>query len=109
MFSSVFVAGGGIQLTKGLIAATDLSPWATLALLLFIVFLAGFALEWISMLLIFLPVFSPIVNELGFDPVWFCILFLIVIQTSYLSPPMAPAVFYLRVIAPPEITLMDMY
>ncbi|MBI6630885.1 TRAP transporter large permease [Pontibaca salina] len=109
MFSGVFVAGGGIQLTKGLITASNLSPWATLALLLVIVFLAGFALEWISILLIFLPVFIPIVNDLGFDPVWFCILFLIVIQTSYLSPPMAPAVFYLRVIAPPQITLADMY
>lgn len=109
MFSGVFVAAGGTRLTSDLIAASDLSPWATLALFLFIVFLAGFALEWISILLIFMPVFIPIVNQLGFDPVWFCILFLIVIQTSYLSPPMAPAVFYLRGIAPPEITLPDMF
>jgi TRAP-type mannitol/chloroaromatic compound transport system permease large subunit len=46
---------------------------------------------------------------MGHDPVWFCILFLVVLQTSYLTPPMAPSIFYLRGIAPPEITLHDMY
>ncbi len=109
MFSGVFVGAGGMGLTSDLIEAANLSPWATLALFLAIVFLAGFALEWISILLIFLPVFIPVVIQMGFDPVWFCICFLIVIQTSYLSPPMAPAVFYLRGIAPKEITLPDMY
>ncbi|MGH6885156.1 MAG: TRAP transporter large permease subunit, partial [Geminicoccales bacterium] len=48
-------------------------------------------------------------QSLGHDPVWFCILFLVVLQTSYLTPPMAPSIFYLRGIAPPEITLRDMY
>ncbi|MCC1482788.1 TRAP transporter large permease [Roseibaca sp. Y0-43] len=109
MFSGVFVGAGGTRVTTELIAAADLSPWAALAVFLLIVFIAGFALEWISILLIFLPVFIPVVTQLGFDPVWFCILFLIVIQTSYLSPPMAPAIFYLRGIAPPEITMPDMF
>ncbi|MGE0800008.1 MAG: TRAP transporter large permease subunit, partial [Lautropia sp.] len=45
----------------------------------------------------------------GFDPIWFCILFLIMIQTSYLTPPMAPAIFYLRAVAPAEITIRHMY
>ena len=69
-------------------------------------------LEWISVLLIFIPVFIPIIKSLGFDPVWFCILFLIVIQTSYLTPPMAPAIFYLRGISreiAPSITIKDMF
>jgi len=59
--------------------------------------------------LIFIPVFMPIINKIGFDGVWFCVLFLIIIQTSYLSPPMAPAIFYLRGIAPPEITIHHMF
>jgi TRAP-type mannitol/chloroaromatic compound transport system permease large subunit len=78
-------------------------------LFLSISFIAGFFLDWISVLLIFIPVFIPLVVGFGFDPVWFCILFLIVIQTSYLTPPMAPAIFYLRGISPPEITLQDMF
>jgi len=109
MFAGVFIAGGGVQTTEQFIQHANLGPWLTLGAFLFICFLAGFILDWISILLIFIPVFVPIVTKMGFDPVWFCVLFLIVIQTSYLSPPMAPAIFYLRGIAPPEITINDMF
>ena len=73
------------------------------------IFCRGFFLDWISIVLIFVPIFIPLVKAAGFDPVWFCILFLIMIQTSYLTPPMAPAIFYLRAVAPPAITILDMY
>ena len=109
MFAGVFSAGGGIKTLEAVIKGAALAPALTIALFLFICFLAGFVLDWVSILLIFIPVFMPIVKSLGFDPVWFCVLFLIVIQTSYLSPPMAPAIFYLRGIAPPEITINDMF
>ena len=109
MFAGVFVGSGGVALANDLIAAAQLSGWALLALFLLISFIAGFFLDWISVLLIFIPVFIPLVTSFGFDPVWFCILFLIVIQTSYLTPPMAPAIFYLRGISPPEITLPMMF
>jgi len=109
MFAGVFIAGGGVQTTEQFIQTANLGPWLTLFLFLFVCFLAGFILDWISILLIFIPVFMPIVTKMGFDPVWFCVLFLIIIQTSYLSPPMAPAIFYLRGIAPPEITIHHMF
>ena len=109
MFSSVFIASGGSRLVSGLLDLGGADPWLILALLLFIAFVTGCFLEWISMVLIFIPLFIPIVVGLGFDPTWFCILFLIVIQTSYITPPMAPAIFYLRGISPPEITVWDMY
>jgi TRAP-type mannitol/chloroaromatic compound transport system permease large subunit len=80
-----------------------------LLLFLALIFLAGFFLEWISIILIFVPIFMPFVVAAGFDPVWFCMLVLLMIQTSYLTPPMAPAIFYLRGVAPPEITLRHMY
>ncbi len=109
LFTGVFFASGGINLTTQLVSHLNLHSWALLFLMLGICFLAGFVLDWISILLIFIPIFMPLVLAAKFDPVWFCILFLIVIQTSYLTPPMAPAIFYLRGIAPPSITLMDMY
>lgn len=109
MFAGVFIGSGGVILTEQLIALADLGPALTLVLFLLVCFIAGFFLDWISVLLIFIPVFIPIVRAMGFDPAWFCILFLIVIQTSYLTPPMAPAIFYLRGISPPEITLGHMF
>lgn len=93
---------------RDLLTAADLSAWSTLLLILFLAFLAGFALDLVSVILVLVPIAMPVVRALGFDPVWF-ILFLVMIQTSYLTPPMAPSIFYLRAISPPEITLRHMY
>ncbi|MDZ7788198.1 MAG: TRAP transporter large permease subunit [Halofilum sp. (in: g-proteobacteria)] len=109
MFTGVFVASGGIAVVESLLAATNFGPWGLIFLFLGLIFIAGFFLEWISILLIFVPIFMPFVEASGFDPVWFSMLVLIMVQTSYLTPPMAPSIFYLRGIAPPEITLIDMY
>jgi tripartite ATP-independent transporter DctM subunit len=109
LFTGVFIGGGGINTASLLIAKMALSPWMLLALMMLIIFIAGFFLDWISIVLIFVPLFTPLVIQAGFDPVWFCVLFLIMIQTSYLTPPMAPAIFYLRAVAPPQITIRHMY
>lgn len=109
LFTGVFIGGGGINTANALIAQAELSKEALLVLLLAILFVAGCFLDWISIVLIFVPIFVPIIKAVGYDPVWFCVLTLIVIQTSYLTPPMAPAVFYLRAVAPPIITIRDMY
>ncbi|MGB7305755.1 MAG: TRAP transporter large permease subunit [Burkholderiaceae bacterium] len=108
-FTGVFTGAGGMGLMRELINNLQLGPWALIAVFLVLVFIAGFFLEWVSILLIFVPIFMPFVLGAGFNPVWFCMLLLIMIQTSYLTPPMAPAIFYLRGVAPPEITLRDMY
>jgi len=109
LFTGVFIGGGGINTASLLIAKMALSPWMLLSLMMLIIFIAGFFLDWISIVLIFVPLFTPLIIQAGFDPVWFCVLFLIMIQTSYLTPPMAPAIFYLRAVAPPEITIRHMY
>jgi tripartite ATP-independent transporter DctM subunit len=109
LFTGVFIGAGGIATANRLIGEMQLAPWTLLFLMLAILFIAGFFLDWISIVLIFVPIFTPLVKTAGFDPVWFCVLFLIMIQTSYLTPPMAPAIFYLRAVAPPEITIHHMY
>jgi TRAP-type mannitol/chloroaromatic compound transport system permease large subunit len=86
-----------------------LGGWPALAIILLLTFLAGFVLDLISVVLIVIPVAMPLIALYGVDPLWFCIIFLIVLQTSYLTPPMAPSIFYLRAITPPEIRLVDMY
>src|SRR5512145_2394346 len=109
LFTGVFIGAGGINTANKLIAELHLTPWMLLALLMTIIFIAGFFLDWISIVLIFVPIFTPLATGAGFDAVWFCVLFLVMIQTSYLTPPMAPAIFYLRAVAPESITIRHMY
>ena len=109
MFAGVFVALGGISAVQNLLETAQLGPWATMIILMLIAFIAGFVLDLISIILIIIPVSVAVLRAMGVDDVWFCIMFLVVIQTSYLTPPMAPAIFYLRGISPPEIRLGDMY
>ena len=116
MFANVFTISGGLIGTQRLVEAAELSGWATLFILLLLAFIAGFVLDLISIILIIIPIAIPLIEKIefyGMDPSqvksWFCVLFLIVIQTSYLTPPMAPAIFYLRGISPPEIKLSHMY
>jgi tripartite ATP-independent transporter DctM subunit len=109
MFAGIFAASGGMLMIQDGLQSVGLTAWPTLFLILFLAFVAGFVLELVSIILIFIPIAMPLIKQFGFDEAWFCILFLIVIQTSYLTPPMAPAIFYLRGISPPEITLRDMY
>ena len=116
IFATVFTISGGLVGTQQLVSGANLTGWETLAILLLLAFIAGFVLDLISIILIIIPIAMPLIGQFdfyGMDPTqvktWFCILFLIVIQTSYLTPPMAPAIFYLRGISPPEIRLVHMY
>ncbi|MBC6404849.1 MAG: TRAP transporter large permease subunit [Rhodospirillales bacterium] len=109
LFTGVYVGAGGMRVMREAIQSLEVGPWGLLLIFLALVFLAGFFLEWISILLILVPIFMPFVLKSGFEPVWFCMLLLVMIQTSYLTPPMAPAIFYLRGVAPKSITLKHMY
>jgi tripartite ATP-independent transporter DctM subunit len=109
MFAGVFRIHGGNNLVADAIGLLDLSETGVIVLLLGVVFVFGFILDWVSVVLICLPIFLPLLAGFGVDPIWFAVLMIIVIQTSYLTPPMAPSIFYLRSIAPPEITYGDMY
>jgi tripartite ATP-independent transporter DctM subunit len=109
MMTGAFVGAGGIAVAQELVNSMALGPWGLMVIVLILAFFAGFFLDWISIVLILVPIFTPLLKTAGVDMVWFCIALLVVIQTSYLSPPMAPAIFYFRAISPPEITTMHMY
>ncbi|MBM3708608.1 MAG: TRAP transporter large permease subunit [Actinobacteria bacterium] len=108
-FAGIFMAKGGGTLIETFIKTLDLSPMSMALIFLFIAFLAGFVLDCYSIMLVFVPIFAPLVAKAGIDPLWFAVLFMLIIQTSYITPPMAPSIFYLRGIAPPEITMTDMF
>ncbi|WP_045320240.1 TRAP transporter large permease [Limimaricola cinnabarinus] len=109
MFAGVFFAAGGMMAIQSMLSSSGLEGWQALCIILGLAFVLGFMMDLISVILIIIPIAMPIVLLFGYDPVWFCIAFLVVLQTSYLTPPMAPSIFYLRAIAPPEIRLGDMY
>ncbi|SDE20249.1 TRAP transporter large permease [Rhodospira trueperi] len=109
MFSSIFRGLGGNTVVRGLVEAAALDAQGLVLLLLLIVFVAGFILEWVSVLLICLPIFVPLLDSHGVDPIWFAMLTFVILQTSYLTPPMAPSIFYLKGIAPPDMTTRQMY
>lgn len=109
MFSGVFFASGGMSTTKGILDAFGLSPWSVIAIILFVAFLLGFIIDLISIVLIVVPIAMPLVKSFGIDPLWFTVIFLVMLQTSYLTPPMSPSIFYLKAIAPPSMRLRDMY
>jgi tripartite ATP-independent transporter DctM subunit len=109
MFTSIFAVTGGGALVRGVVEGLGLGPVGVVSVFLAIVFVAGFVLDWISIVLICVPIFTPLIKALGVDPIWFAVLVMIVVQTSYLTPPMAPSIFYLKSIAPPSITYSHMY
>jgi tripartite ATP-independent transporter DctM subunit len=116
-FAYVFRSLGGDDVVEGLIVQFGLDSWGLLFLIMGIVFVLGFFLDWIEITLIILPVFAPMVMDMDFgDHVaqgemiyWFTVLVAINLQTSFLTPPFGFALFYLKGIAPPEIRTISIY
>lgn len=107
MFTGIFSASGGSRLIQSLINDFGLSITWTLVVFLIVVFILGFVLDWTANVLICVPLFLPFIVASGVDPIWFGTLVIIVIQTSYLTPPMASSIFYLLSIAPPDMKYVD--
>jgi tripartite ATP-independent transporter DctM subunit len=99
-FVAFYVAQGGDRYISELLLGTGLSPWGVLILMQLILIILGMFLDWVGILLLAVPVFVPIIRDLGFDPLWFGVLYLINMQMSFLSPPFGYALFYVRGVAP---------
>lgn len=109
LFTSVFRLTGGAGLVSGIVNSFDFSAMQLTLLFLLVIFILGALLDWVSVVLIAVPIFLPFLAANGIDPIWFAVLVIIMLQTSYLTPPMAPSIFYLRSIAPASFTYRDMY
>lgn len=105
----VYTLAGGTNFMKQTITALPIGPWGILALMMIIWIILGCLIDWIGILLLTAPIFVPIIESLGFNSVWFGVLFCMNMQISYLSPPFGPAVFYLKAVTPPEITVGDIF
>lgn len=100
---------GGDQFIASMLNALPFGPNGIVLTILLITFVAGFFLDWLEISLIILPLVSPVVEALGFDLTWFVVLFAVTLQTSFLTPPVGFSLFYLKGVAPPEVTTIDIY
>ncbi|MDI3337863.1 TRAP transporter large permease subunit [Defluviimonas aestuarii] len=108
-FSSVFSYLGGEQVISEFVTGLNMSPLMFLLLAQFIIFLLGWPLEWSEIIIIFVPIFLPLLPHFGIDPLFFGILVALNLQTSFLTPPMAMSAYYLKGIAPPEVRLTQIF
>jgi len=108
-FSSIFSYLGGEGMIKQIVLSMDLNPITFLILSQFIIFLLGWPLEWSEIIIIFVPIFLPLLPHFHVDPLFFGILVALNLQTSFLTPPMAMSAYYLKGIAPPHIELWTIF
>jgi tripartite ATP-independent transporter DctM subunit len=108
-FASIFSYLGGHHVVESWVLGMDLSPVMFLILAQFIIFLLGWPLEWTEIIIIFVPIFLPLLAAFDIDPIFFGVLVALNLQTSFLTPPMAMAAYYLKGIAPPHVQLMEIF
>ena len=108
-FSSIFSYLGGEKVIEQLILSMDLNTITFLLLSQFIIFLLGWPLEWSEIIIIFVPIFLPLLGHFDVDPIFFGILVALNLQTSFLTPPMAMSAYYLKGVAPPSVRLTQIF
>ncbi|CAA0098764.1 C4-dicarboxylate TRAP transporter large permease protein DctM [Starkeya nomas] len=109
VFSAVFALLGGQRVVEEFIMGLNLGPVGFLILTQVIIFVLGWPLEWTEIIVIFLPIFLPLLDHFGIDPIFFGVLVALNLQTSFLSPPVAMAPFYLKGVAPKHVSIDEIF
>jgi TRAP-type mannitol/chloroaromatic compound transport system permease large subunit len=108
-FNAVFTGLGASQLVRETLGKFEVSPWVIIIVMQLTLLFLGMIMDPNGIMMITIPIYVPIITMLGFDPVWFGILFIMNMEIAYLSPPFGWNIFYLKSIVPKEITLLDIY
>jgi len=108
-FASVFSYLGGHDVVEGWFLAMNLEPWQFLVMVQLIIFVLGWPLEWSEILIIFVPIFLPMLDTFGVNPYFFAMLVALNLQTSFLTPPMAMSAYYLKGVLKKQIELMEIF
>ena len=109
IFSAAFALLGGQELVEKFVLSMDLTPIQFMILSQFIIFILGWPLEWTEIIVIFMPIFIPLLGHFNIDPLFFGLLVALNLQTAFLSPPVAMAAFYLKGVSPPHVTLNQIF
>ena len=109
VLAGAFSLSGGNKYVADAILGLDVAPIGVILVMMLIFLILGMFMDWIGIVLLTMPVFMPIVKQLGYDPIWFGILFSVNMQVAFLTPPFGSAAFYLKSVTPPEIDLVTIY
>ncbi|MBI4988577.1 MAG: TRAP transporter large permease subunit [Rhodocyclales bacterium] len=109
IFSAAFALLGGQELIERWVLSLDMTPLQFMILAQFIIFILGWPLEWTEIIVIFMPIFIPLLAHFNVDPLFFGLLVALNLQTAFLSPPVAMAAFYLKGVSPPHVTLNQIF
>ena len=109
VFVALYVMVGGGQFVTDLLLGSGLGKWGIMWIMQIILIFLGCFIDWVGIVMLCVPIFGIIVRKLGFDPIWFGVLFTVNLQMSFLSPPFGYALFYLKGVAPPEISTTDVW
>ncbi|MEJ2518990.1 MAG: TRAP transporter large permease subunit [Desulfuromonadales bacterium] len=109
LFSVVFLSMGGGDVVADVLLGMDVHPYVVFVIMMAVVFIMGMFIDWAAILLVVVPIFTPIAMDLDFNPLWFAMMVCINLQTSFLTPPFGYALFYFKGVAPPEYTMGDVY
>ena len=109
IFAAAFALLGGQEIINAWVQSLDMSPVQFMLLAQVIIFLLGWPLEWTEIIIIFLPIFLPLLAQFNIDPLFFGLLVALNLQTAFLSPPVAMAAFYLKGVSPPHVTLNQIF
>ena len=108
-FSVVFLSMGGGDVVADVLLGMDVNRFVVFAIMMAVVFFMGMFIDWAAILLVVVPIFTPIAMDLDFNPLWFAMMICINLQTSFLTPPFGYSLFYFKGVAPPEYTMGDVY
>lgn len=109
IFIATYSLAGGDGFVREALVALPLGKWGVLILIQVILLLLGMVLDIIGITVLLAPIFVPVVKTLGFDPIWFGVLFNLNLQIAYLSPPFGYSMFYLKAVAPDDVTMTELY
>jgi len=109
VFIALYIMVGGGEFVNNMLLGTGLGPWTIIWIMMLVVLFLGCFVDWVGIIMLTVPLFGPIIRQLGFDPIWFGVLMAVNLQLSFMTPPFGMSLFYLKSVAPPDCSTVDVW
>lgn len=109
IFIALYIMVGGQDFVQSMLLSSGLPPMGVIWIMMGILIFLGMFIDWVGIVMLTVPLFGPVIRQLGFDPIWFGVLFAVNMQMAFLTPPFGFSLFYLKSVAPPEVSTIDVW